>query len=110
MCEVPDCQKAINKDGLCLRHKLLKVNIGTVPGGAKDARTKISYDRAREKGLNRYRELKEAGEKPSGTTLEAQAKDSYKKDLWEKHEQSIVNDNPPDKVKQIKKSLINTTE
>lgn len=107
-CSEQACEKPVNRDGLCLRHKLLRVNVATVPGGAKDARTKISLGKAREKGLNRYRELRQAGERPSGTTLEAQAKDSYKKYLWEKHSPSLRDENPPETVAQVKRSLTNT--
>lgn len=107
MCEIKGCSKPINRDNLCLRHKLLKVNVATVPGGSRDRQNGISKGRNREKGLHRYRELKAAGEQPSGTTLEAQRKDSYKKHLWEKHEQNLVNENPPEKVTEIKKSLVN---
>jgi hypothetical protein len=109
MCEAEACDKPVNRDGLCLRHKLLKVNVATVPGGARDQRNGISRGVAREKGLNRYKELKDAGEQPSGTTLEAQRKDSYKKMLWEKHEQSLADENPTEKVTQVKKSLLNKT-
>ena len=91
----------------CFGCKISTVSFGTVPGGAKDSRTKIGHARRTEKGLNRYRELVEAGEQPSGTTLEAQAKDSYKKMLWEKHGDSIRDENPPEVVKQVKKSLTN---
>lgn len=90
-----------------MRHKLLSVHVAPVPGGAKDQRTKISHGRRVEKGLNRYRELRAAGEQPSGTTLEAQAKDSYKKHLWEKHEASLRDENPPDTIASVKKSLLN---
>lgn len=107
MCSVQDCDKPVNKDGLCLRHKLLRVNVATVPGGARDSRTGISHGLAREAGLNRYRELRQAGEQPSGTTLEAQRKDSYKKMLWEKHEPSLRDENPPETVSKVKRSLLN---
>lgn len=107
ICVIEDCDKPINKNDLCLRHKLLSVNIGTVPGGARDARNHISMERSTERGLQRYRDLKQAGEQPSGTSEEAQRRDSYKKTLWEKHEQSLTDENPPEKVTEIRKGLIN---
>lgn len=102
-----DCDKPVNRDDLCLRHKLLKVNVATVPGGARDRRNGVSEGRKREAGLQRYRDLKQAGEQPSGTTLEAQAKDSYKKHLWDKHGANIENENPPETVTKVRKSLLN---
>lgn len=107
-CQIENCDKLINRDNLCLRHKLLKVNVGTVPGGARDERTKISKGKEAEKGLHRYRELKRAGEQPSGTSLKAQREDSYKKYLYEKHERGLSDDNSPETMKQIKKNLTNT--
>lgn len=94
----------------CFGCKVSTVSFGTVPGGARDQRTKVSHARNVEKGLNRYRELKEAGEQPSGTSLRAQRKDSYKKALWEKHGNQIADYNPPEQVKRIKKGLINKAE
>lgn len=91
----------------CFGCKISTVRFGTVPGGNKDQREGITRGRRREKGLNRYRELRQAGEQPSGTTLEAQAEDSYKKHLWEKHGPSVEVENPPETATRVKKSLLN---
>lgn len=91
----------------CFGCKATGVRFGTVPGGSQDEATGIAYGRRVEKGLHRYRDLKQAGEQPSGTTLEAQAKDSYKKKLWEKHEASISIENDAETITQVKKSLLN---
>lgn len=91
----------------CFGCKAVWINFGTVPGGSQDEATGIGHGRRVEKGLHRYRDLRQAGERPSGTTLEAQAKDTYKKALFEKHGDSIANDNPPEVAAQTKKALTN---
>ncbi len=107
LCEEPDCTNEVNRDGVCLIHKLKSINYGTVPGGAKDQRTNISHGREVERGLDRFRERKKAGENPSGTTMEAHRKDSYKKSLWEKREKELTETNDPETVKKVKRSLVN---
>lgn len=109
-CEAPDCDKPVNRDGVCFLHKLKSIKFGTVPGGAKDKRTNISHGRNVERGLDRFRERKAAGENPSGTSMEAHRRDSYKKSLWEKHEKSLSESNDPKTVKNVKKSLVNKTD
>lgn len=94
----------------CFGCKISSVRFGTVPGGAKDRRNNITRERRTEKGLNRYRELKQAGEQPSGTSLEAQEKDKYKQELWEKHGPSIQDENPPEKAAEVKANLLNGME
>lgn len=106
-CEVQDCEKPVNKDGVCFIHKLKSISFGTIPGGAKDQRTNISHGREVERGLDRFRERKKAGENPSGTTMEAHRKDSYRKSLWEKHEKELTETNDPNTVKKVKRSLVN---
>lgn len=93
----------------CFGCKATGITFGTVPGGAREKATGIGYGRDIEKGLNRYRELRQAGEQPSGITLKAQAEDRKKKMLWEKHEASLKDENPPETVKSVKKSLLNKT-
>ena len=66
VCSIEGCGKTINRDGLCLRHKLLRVNVATVPGGSKAARTGIDRGKKLEANLHRYRDRKQAGDKPSG--------------------------------------------
>ena len=91
----------------CFGCKATGIRFGTVPGGARDAKTNISLGKRREKDLHRYREKKRAGERPSGTTAEAMDRDSYKQTLWEKHEKNIADHNSPEQVKAVRKSLLN---
>jgi hypothetical protein len=89
----------------CFTCKVSTINVGTVPGGSKDARTNVGYGKQREKELTRYGEKRKAGERPSGTTQKAMDKDAYKQSLWEKHGRSIADDNPSHVVDQAKRSL-----
>ena len=90
-CEVQGCENPVSKDGVCLRHKLLTVSVGTVPGGAKDERTGISTGKKMEYNLNRYRRRKQAGDKPSGITDYYYKRD---RDLERAHDRGLMEEDP----------------
>lgn len=83
------------------------VSFGTVPGGSRDSKNGVSKINEREQDLFRYREKRKAGEQPDGTSRAAMAKSDHKMRLWEAKEKEIVEDNPPEMVKQVKKALTN---
>lgn len=91
----------------CFGCKIASISFGTVPGGAKDAMNGTSSLRQQEKDLNRYREKRRAGEQPEGTTRKAMARSEHKMALWERHEKSITDNNPPEAVSQTKRALLN---
>lgn len=91
----------------CFGCKAMTISFGTVPGGAKDAKNQVSAFKQREKDLHRYREKRRAGEQPDGTTKEAMEKSARKQDLFEKREDDLRDNNPPEAVTKVKKALIN---
>lgn len=93
----------------CKPCKWATVAFGTVPGGAKDARNGVGNARQRERDLHRYREKRRASEQPDGTTKEAMDRSERKMDAFARSEQSLVDNNPPDVVRQAKKALTNQT-
>lgn len=106
-CNIESCEKEIDREELCLRHRLLTVNFGTVPGGAKDERTGISQLTQREKDLNRYRRKRQAGERPDGTTKEAMDDYDRRVDSWEKAERKFQNESPPETVQELQRTTFN---
>lgn len=91
----------------CFGCKASTLSFGTVPGAAKDERTKVGFAREMEHNLKRYEERKAAGETPSGITKRSRKQDAYKHHLAEKHLSSLADDNAPETMSQIKKSLLN---
>lgn len=91
----------------CLPCKLLTVGVGTVPGGAKDQRNQVSTFKQKERDLSRYADKRKAGEQPDGTTQAAMEATEKRQALWERREQDLRDHNPPEKVREIKKSLTN---
>ena len=77
-------------------------------GPASDAdRTRHQSYRLREKDLHRYRDKRQAGEQPDGTTREAMALSDRKQQLFYDKERELTEDNPPELVAKTKKSLTN---
>jgi hypothetical protein len=91
----------------CWGCKAATISFGTVPGGARDERTGIGRLRQQEKDLHRYREKRRAGEQPDGTTKKAMDRSERKQDLWVRREQDVVDYNPPEAAKKVKRSLVN---
>lgn len=83
------------------------VSVGTVPGGARDERIGASFNRQREKDLNRYRDKRRAGEQPDGTTREAMDRYDRRIGSWEKAESKLREDMDAGTVKQIEKTTLN---
>ena len=79
-----------------------------VPGGYRESSTNLGALRQIDKNLHRYRDKRQAGERPLGTTKEAMDKSERLEDIWESHEQILAKDNPPETVAKAKKSLTNT--
>lgn len=88
----------------CFGCKAVTIGFGPVPGGARD---KTSHLRQREKDLHRYRDKRQAGEHPDGTTRQAMDRSDRKQDLWSRREQDVADYNPPEAVAKIKKALVN---
>ncbi len=59
------------------------------------------------KNLHRYRDKRQAGERPRGTTKEAMDKSDRLQDTWSVNEGTIVDNNSPEQVGEIKKTLLN---
>ena len=57
--------------------------------------------------LNRYRAKKQAGESPRSITKEGMEKSEKLEDTWTDNEKNIVDNNSPEAVKAIKKTLLN---
>jgi hypothetical protein len=91
----------------CNPCKWRSISFGTVPGGARDQRTGIGNANQRERDLHRYREKRRAGEQPDGTTREAMDRSERREEVWLRQEQSVVDSNPPEAAKKIKKALTN---
>ena len=91
----------------CKPCKWASISFATVPGGAKDRRTGISGVRQREKDLHRYRDKRQAGERPDGTTKKAMDAYDRRIDSWERAEAKLSADNPPDAVRKLQDTTFN---
>jgi hypothetical protein len=83
------------------------VAFGTVPGGARDAKTGMSNLKQREKDLHRYREARRNGIQPDGTTKAKMDESERKHDLWDRRQNDVIDYNHPDAVAKVKRSLTN---
>lgn len=91
----------------CFGCKISTISFGTVPGGAKDAKSGVSAIDQRHKDLDRYYEKRKAGEQPDGTTKKAMDRSERKQDLFESRESDIRDNNPPEAMKKMRKALLN---
>lgn len=92
----------------CFGCKVASIRIATVPGGAKDERTGLDRVREWDRSLHRFRDKVQAGENPDGTTKAAMDKYDQKVALWERTQKDLIDQNPPELVKQTKRALTNT--
>jgi len=92
----------------CFGCKATGIWFGAVEGGQSSRAREITHSTGVERSLNRYRDKRQAGERPSGTTKQAMDKSEKMEDLWERNENRIAEENDPVQVSQIKKSLTNT--
>jgi hypothetical protein len=83
------------------------VNILDVPGGTRETNVTAGM-RQMDKNLQRYRDKRQAGERPGSITKKGMDKSEKLQDLWENHETSLIDENDPETVKKVKRSLINT--
>ena len=84
------------------------VYIAPVPGWHRENSSNLGDLRQLDKNMHRYRDKRQAGEQPSGTTKAAMDKSERLEDIWVNHEQILEKDNPPEVVAKAKKSLTNT--
>ncbi len=81
-----------------------------VPGGQRDLQSDKPGKRTLETDLNRYRAKRQAGENPRSIRSKGpQGMDQSTKlqDTWSDNEKAIRDDNSPEAVKVIKKTLLN---
>jgi hypothetical protein len=83
------------------------ISFATVPGGARDARTGVSRVNQREKDLHRYRDKRQAGEQPDGTTKAAMDRYDRRVGSWEKAEAKLSAENSPATVKKLQDTTFN---
>lgn len=83
------------------------MNVGAVAGTDSPRSQRKTHSKKVEKNLNKYKAKRDSGEQPDGTSSEALAKYERKVDVWEKRETDIRDNNPSERVAEIKKALIN---
>lgn len=87
--------------------KWATISFGTVPGGAKDARIGATHIRRRGKGLESYAARRKAGERPDGTTLEAQEKYDKRMEAFQNIEPTMRESLPSAAVEKVADSVAN---
>lgn len=92
----------------CYACKLSTIAFGTVPGGSKDSKVHVSKFKEKEKALHAYRERRRAGEQPDSISMKGIRDVEKRAERWDKTESRIADYTPPAKVKQFKKSYLNT--
>ncbi len=83
--------------------------MATAPGSHSESNIMAGM-RQMTKNLHRYRDKRQAGERPRGTTKEAMDKSEKLQDTWSANERNIVDNNSPEQVGEIKKTLLNERE
>ncbi len=86
------------------------VAIFDVPGGNRYQNSDRPGRATMEKDLHRYRDKKQAGEKPRSIRSkgpQGMDKSTELQDTWADNEKKIVDNNSPEAVKVIKKTLLN---
>ena len=81
-----------------------------VPGGQRDLQSGKPERRSMESDLNRYATKRAAGEKPRSIRskgAQGMDKSTQLQDTWSDNEKNIVDNNSPEAVKVIKKTLLN---
>lgn len=91
----------------CFGCKANSINFGTVPGAHKDTKTRISRLQRRERELVRYAEKRKAGEQPDNTTFEGMEATERREEIFAQRERELRDENPPEVVGKIKKSVTN---
>jgi hypothetical protein len=94
----------------CFGCKISTVSFGTIPGGAKDQKNNVSVIDRKQKELSRYAEKRKAGEQPESTTFEGMEKTERRTEVFLERESDLRDNNPPEVVAQVKKSLTNVQE
>ncbi len=92
----------------CNPCKWASLYFAPVPGGHWESSTTLGALRQNDRNMQRYRDKRQAGEQPGGTTKHAMDKSEKLEDIWEGHEKILEKDNPPEAVAKVKKSLTNT--
>ena len=92
----------------CFGCKATGIYFGAIEGGQSSRAREISHSKGVERSLHRYRDKRQAGERPSGTTKHAMDKSEKMEDLWERNENRISEENDKTQVAEIKKALTNT--
>ena len=82
------------------------VAVFDVPGGNRESNVTAGM-RQMEKNLNRYRDKKQAGETPRSITKEGMDKGDRLQDTWSTNEKQFNDNQSPDEVTTIKKTLLN---
>ncbi len=93
----------------CQPCKWATLYVAVVPGSHSESNVMAGM-RQMTKNLHRYRDKRQAGERPRGTTREAMDKSERLQDTWTANEKNIVDNNSPVQVKEIKKTLLNERE
>lgn len=94
----------------CFGCKIGTIAFGTVPGGAKDSKNKVSTLNRRQRELSRYAEKRKAGEQPDNTTFEGMEKTERRTEAFLERESDLRDLNPPEAVAQVKKAMTNVKE
>ena len=89
----------------CFGCKATSIGFGAVPDGGSNRSRVADHAKMVEGELHQYRDMRNRGENPGGTTKKAMERTKYKHRLWEDHADSIKDFNPPEKVKQIAGAL-----
>ena len=77
-----------------------------VPGGNRESNVTAGM-RQMERNLHRYRDKKQAGETPRSITKEGMDKGDRLQDTWSANEEKFHDNQSPDEVTTIKKTLLN---
>jgi len=91
----------------CYGCHIASVSFGAVPGGARPAGKNKAFIQKREKGLVKYAQRRKAGEQPDGTTLEKIEQYDKRVATYEKLEPQLREDNPPERIDNLRKSTFN---
>ena len=94
----------------CKPCKWASLSFFDVPGGQRDLQSGKPEKRSLEKDLHKYRDKRQAGEKPRSIRSKgAQGMDKsvQLQDTWADNQKNIEDNNSPAAVKVIKKTLLN---
>ena len=90
----------------CQPCKWNTLTVATIPGSHREGNIQAGM-RQMDKNLNRYRAKKQAGESPRSITKEGMDKSEKLEATWTDNEKQIVDNNSPEAVREIKKTLLN---